>query len=64
MGKKRYFKIKRPNLGDAYCIADLEMAFSEIEIALEEDELGGIISLEIVEMTQESLDKLPEFDGW
>jgi hypothetical protein len=59
--KKLYPKITRPDYGGtSYIAPDLDAAKDEMEFS----EPGDVFHIEMVEMTDEEYDALPEFDGW
>jgi hypothetical protein len=57
----KVFKVTRPDCGNQSCIYR-----DWVEVASEFDgaELGDVIHVELVEMSEKELAELPEFDGW
>jgi hypothetical protein len=50
--------------GMGYCIyTSLDALLEEIKLFIEEGD-GAEIKVDVVEMTQEEYDELPEFEGW
>ena len=64
MEKKRYLKISRPNLGGFYVTGDQHLAKDELITSFENDEIGEKLLFELVEMTEDEFNALPEFEGW
>ena len=63
--KIRVIRVSRPHLGGQYYIVeDLGTAASELQMLLEEDEVGDRLVFELAEMTRKEIEALPEFDGW
>ena len=59
--KKIYYKLSRPDLMGDYCVfEDFDSIFFEVDAA----EVGDKFEIEIVELTQEEVDDLGEFEGW
>ena len=56
--KQRYFKITK----DGCSLFATEL--TEVSEGINDDELGDIYTIEIVEMTAEDYEKLGEFQGW
>ncbi len=50
--------------GERWLAATPKIAMECLEMELAEDEVGSSYVVEVVEMTQEELDALPEFDGF
>jgi len=49
----------------SHCTFDsMEGALEEIKVFMREQDEPSMIALELVEMTQEEYDALPEFTGW
>lgn len=62
---KRYFKVSMPDVSPSnHYIADLKGAIDELDSVFNYDEAGAIVNFELVEMTEEEYNKLPEFEGW
>jgi hypothetical protein len=61
--KKLYLKVERPDSHPGmYCVSPLQ-GF-DIQAEFDSSEVGEIIYLELVEMTDEEFQALGEFDGW
>lgn len=60
--KKKYVKISLDDLG--HYIQPLETVHMAIEGELDGAEVGEVWTLEIIEMTEEDYELLPEFEGW
>lgn len=57
----KVYKVTRPGYGNMHCIyRDWAEAGSEFDGA----EVGDVIHVELVEMTEKELADLPEFEGW
>jgi len=58
----RVFRVSHPNMGKAWCAFRTpdEVADGELNDA----EPGDKIHIEVVEMSREELEALPEFEGW
>ena len=62
--KIKVFKITRPSLGKQWCISEFAYAVEELQMSMENDEVGDSVCFEMVEMTEEELHALPDFGGW
>ena len=62
--KIKVFKITRPTLGKQWCISEFPYAIEELKLSMENDEPGDKVCFEMVEMTREELQGLPDFGGW
>jgi hypothetical protein len=60
----RCVKVTRRDLGSHFITDTPSTALEELEIFIENDEVGCMVLFEIVEMTQEEYDGLKEFTGW
>lgn len=56
------YRITRPDLGDTRSCVYRDWATVEAEF--DGAEVGDKITVELVEMTKEQLDNLPDFEGW
>jgi len=60
----KVFKVTRPSLGKQCCISEFPYAIDELKLSMENDEPGDKVCFEMVEMTEEELQALPDFGGW
>ena len=60
---KRFYKVERPDVctGSGWTSPDLQTV---IDAEFDGIEVGGIVKITVVEMTQAEFDALPEFEGW
>ena len=64
--KKRYIKFERPDYGIGsmgYCVP-IEKSLIAIEAELDATDVGDVLKLTIVELTDEEIAAAPEFTGW
>jgi hypothetical protein len=65
MTRKRYLKVMRPDADEhASYIGDLKIAKGELDALVADGEPGGIVTFELVEMTEKEYESLDEFQGW
>lgn len=57
------FKVHIKGLG-GYTTPDLSTVTEDLRVLQEEGDAGSLMTVEIVEMSQEELDALPEFQGF
>lgn len=62
MKKNKYLKIQ-PTKQDPWCIVSFD-AICLWDGNISEMEVGDTMIIEVVEMTQEQCEALPEFEGW
>lgn len=58
----RVFRVTRPDCGNAFCIYRDWDSVRDGEF--DGAEFGDVIHVELVEMSETDLAKLPEFEGW
>lgn len=57
----KVYKVTRPDCGSQWCIYhDWASVHSEFDGA----EVGDVIHVELIELTEKELADLPEFEGW
>jgi hypothetical protein len=59
----RYIKVTRPDIGGSY-INPISEIRNIIDGEFSDADPGDKITLELVEMSEEDYEKLPEFMGW
>jgi hypothetical protein len=62
--KRLYVKVNYPLAGNHWCLTEIEGAKGEIECFFDELTPGERLLFEVIEMTKEEADALPEFEGW
>lgn len=62
--KLRFYRVSYPDFGRASCVVTLEGMTEELNEMAHYGEVGDVMRVEIVEITQEEKDALPEFRGW
>lgn len=55
------FKVNRPDYGNKWCIF---RAWGDVESEFDGADYGDSITVTMIQMTQDELDNLPEFEGW
>ena len=60
----KFIRVTRPDLGGGGYTQKIDGASDLIDAEFDGAEIGEKIVLELVEMTQEEYDALPEFTGW
>lgn len=58
----KVFKVTRKDSGEMFCIYRDGATLVDSEFS--DAETGDLIEVTLIEMTEEELDALPEFDGW
>ena len=61
--KKRFYGVTRPDMGEGigWISPDIQTI---VESEIEDSEVGEIIQIKILEMTEAEYHALPEFEGW
>ncbi len=62
--KEKYIKVTRPRTGPGFYIQPWSELLSAIDGELNSAEVGEKIILQVVKLTDEQFDSLPEFAGW
>jgi len=65
LAKLRCYRLRIPDAGgDTWCLIGPDGVGPIIQDELEQMEVGDLLTLEPIEMTQKEIDALPEFGGW
>jgi hypothetical protein len=59
--KKPAYKVTRPDIGSSFCIF---RNWEDVECEFDGAEEGDVIHIQLVMMTDEEYDNLPDFEGW
>ncbi len=59
----RIYKVKPGKDCNPHCEDNIESALSAVEEWLKESDIGTVVSIAIIRMTDEEFDALPEYEG-